>query len=290
MLKMNKEAVLSTREVSDEHYIHQQQHHHYGDGGAGSGGEGGGPSHPAHWSGQLRSSKGSGAQRTKRRTAKPMWAHTEHTAEVAEEDEVEELLEFADGLDFNSYIEDYEVRQALSLVKSRVKQLEARQKQLREEEVEIEEFFEELEPGEEEVPGVEYVTREGEDGVERRLRKVRREVRRPRYRAAAQGEDEEYLRTREEGWVDPISGSAAANRERVRHADRVLHSAHDLRGIHSKASLAAVMESANYTIPKPPPLPPMRRVNVEIVREDPPARKRELDPSQLPYLYRNPAI
>ena len=41
---------------------------------------------------------------------KPAWALTEEQKEGREEEELEDLLQFASGLDFDKYIEDYEVR------------------------------------------------------------------------------------------------------------------------------------------------------------------------------------
>ena len=54
---------------------------------------------------------------------KPLWALTQDEAENMEEREVDELLEFAYELDYEKYMEDLEVRQALAVLKSRVKDL-----------------------------------------------------------------------------------------------------------------------------------------------------------------------
>ena len=43
-------------------------------------------------------------------SAKPAWAMTEKMTEDAKEDEIDQLLEFAYELDYEKYMEDYEVR------------------------------------------------------------------------------------------------------------------------------------------------------------------------------------
>ena len=43
--------------------------------------------------------------------------------EEEKEKEIDNLIEFAYDLDYEKYLEDYEVRQALSLIKDRVKEI-----------------------------------------------------------------------------------------------------------------------------------------------------------------------
>jgi hypothetical protein len=49
-----------------------------------------------------------------------MWAMTEKEQEDQKEKEVDDLLEFAYELDYEKYMEDFEVRQALAIIKDRV--------------------------------------------------------------------------------------------------------------------------------------------------------------------------
>lgn len=51
---------------------------------------------------------------------KPAWATTEKQQEEIKEAEIDELLEFAYELDYEKYMEDFEVRQALAVIKERV--------------------------------------------------------------------------------------------------------------------------------------------------------------------------
>lgn len=48
---------------------------------------------------------------------------TEEQQEEAEEEEVEDLLKFAYELDYETFIDDFQVRQALEIVKERVKEM-----------------------------------------------------------------------------------------------------------------------------------------------------------------------
>lgn len=63
------------------------------------------------------------ASKKSKKSAKPAWAMTEKATEDAKEAEIDDLLEFAYELDYEKYMEDYEVRQALALIKERVTDL-----------------------------------------------------------------------------------------------------------------------------------------------------------------------
>ena len=59
----------------------------------------------------------------KKKSQKPAWAVTEKQKEDAKEAEIDELLEFAYELDYEKYMEEYEVRQALAIIKDRVNEI-----------------------------------------------------------------------------------------------------------------------------------------------------------------------
>ena len=54
---------------------------------------------------------------------KPAWAVTEKQLEDEKEAEIDELIDFAYDLDYEKYLEDYEVRQALAIIKDRVTEI-----------------------------------------------------------------------------------------------------------------------------------------------------------------------
>jgi hypothetical protein len=58
-------------------------------------------------------------------TGKPAWALTEEKADAVEDEEAEALVDFANNLDYDSYIDDLEVRQALSVIRERIDQEKA---------------------------------------------------------------------------------------------------------------------------------------------------------------------
>eukprot|EP00760_Papus_ankaliazontas_P037876 PhM_4_TR8771/c1_g1_i1/m.88960 len=56
-------------------------------------------------------------------SSKPTWAMTAEEAEDHEFEETQKLVEFAQGLDFDKFIDDYEVREALSIMRDRIQEL-----------------------------------------------------------------------------------------------------------------------------------------------------------------------
>ena len=54
---------------------------------------------------------------------KPAWAITPKMQEDQKENEVDDLIDFAYELDYEKYMEDYEVRQALAIIKDRVNEM-----------------------------------------------------------------------------------------------------------------------------------------------------------------------
>lgn len=68
-------------------------------------------------------SKQNSQLKAKKSKAKPAWAITPKMEEEAKEKEVDELIEFAFDLDYEKYMEDYEVRQAIEIIKDRVDEI-----------------------------------------------------------------------------------------------------------------------------------------------------------------------
>lgn len=54
---------------------------------------------------------------------RPKWALTDQQAEEVEDMEVDDLLNFANDLDYENYINDFEVRQAIEIMKSRIDEI-----------------------------------------------------------------------------------------------------------------------------------------------------------------------
>eukprot|EP01010_Urceolus_cornutus_P003122 NODE_422_length_1684_cov_265.817737_g329_i0.p1 GENE.NODE_422_length_1684_cov_265.817737_g329_i0~~NODE_422_length_1684_cov_265.817737_g329_i0.p1 ORF type:complete len:468 (+),score=120.75 NODE_422_length_1684_cov_265.817737_g329_i0:106-1509(+) len=62
------------------------------------------------------------------KSSKPKWAMTEDEALDAELDETNDLIEFAASLDYKNYMDDYEIREALSIMRERVDELREEEK------------------------------------------------------------------------------------------------------------------------------------------------------------------
>lgn len=58
-----------------------------------------------------------------KKSLKPAWAITPKQEEDQKEAEIDDLIEFAYDLDYEKYMEDYEVRQALAIIKDRVTEI-----------------------------------------------------------------------------------------------------------------------------------------------------------------------
>jgi hypothetical protein len=61
----------------------------------------------------------------KKNKEKPKWAMSEKAAEESESKEVDDLLDFAKNLDFEEFISDIEVKEAVNVIQSRVKELQS---------------------------------------------------------------------------------------------------------------------------------------------------------------------
>ena len=53
---------------------------------------------------------------------KPKWAMTQEEAENLNDEKIDELIKFAENLDYEKYIKDLEIKEALNLIKYKVNQ------------------------------------------------------------------------------------------------------------------------------------------------------------------------
>jgi hypothetical protein len=209
--------------------------------------------------------------------AKPMWAMTEEAASAAaedkEEDEAEKLLDFASSLDFDKYIDDMEVRAMMEQVKNTVDELESA----------IAAEDEEEEAAAEAAARAEEAGEEGEEGGAG--------VALTMANLARRGGDEDG---------ESVRGGDADD-DAVSVASTMLSQASSLRSIHSKKSMTALAERAKaklgggggggggrlQPVQEEPKQPPLR---VVVHNEDPMRLLKAKDPSNLPYMHRNPAV
>lgn len=228
--------------------------------------------------------------------SKPLWAMTEKEKDEFEEEEADSLINFAEGLNFDKFVGDLEFRTALEALKDRTGKLQKEQDAFKRSLVA--EFNSKLEDDDE------VATSAGsdklEDGIEGRsvLGDAVSEY------SAASSRRPRRERINADGRPD-WDGSTCGDRPEVDHAakevvEAILESAPQIRAIHSKESVQRILEKARQKrIEEEHPLD-----LIEVMRRDGPVQvpiivgssdqqsrlHKPVDPSQLPYLYRSPAV
>eukprot|EP00736_Rhodelphis_marinus_P003526 Rmarinus@m.11159 len=153
--------------------------------------------------------------------AMPAWALTEEKVaerdELREAQEVDDLLDFVSDLNYEAYVEDFEVRQALEVVRQRVEELQDGPMSARVHDVDADG----QDCGADDNRG--SATASGARGL----------------RVAVDGED---LGGRE-NWDSSTKVDRPATGMSVREAERILANHKKLRGIHSLQSLNTIMEN-----------------------------------------------
>eukprot|EP00357_Protocruzia_adherens_P012552 CAMPEP_0115011858 /NCGR_PEP_ID=MMETSP0216-20121206/24334_1 /TAXON_ID=223996 /ORGANISM="Protocruzia adherens, Strain Boccale" /LENGTH=441 /DNA_ID=CAMNT_0002380689 /DNA_START=32 /DNA_END=1357 /DNA_ORIENTATION=+ len=248
---------------------------------------------------------GSAKAKKSKKAKKPMWAYTEEKAAKVEnqeeEEDVDQLLDFAYDLDYEKFIHDFEVRQAMELIKERVDEMKKdedwKQKiaedwnRAAEEEVVADGGEAPKKKREVKSSGVEKADTESlfsaTESAASRISEAR--ARRKAREEAKKGDDA----ASEAGW-DKSSKVArdfkAGDEDRLAReiANEVLQSRQSLRGVHSNQSIRKLLEkeakkqiqdSMNGHVYEP-------KINVIKEKED----RGQPDASNLPYLHRNPAI
>nr|CCC90459.1 conserved hypothetical protein [Trypanosoma congolense IL3000] len=176
---------------------------------------------------------------------KPKWALTEDEALEDEIAEADDLLEFAKNLDYDKFISDYEVAGALAVMRDRVQEL-TRENNWSKESVEraAKEYADD--DVEDEYDGENEVEEERlcEDAEEKRRRKERRQqmlnalVSRKAAPAQAAEHDKEWSNS------TAIAGVLRQSimRDALLLAERILASSESMQKIHTKFSLARVLQ------------------------------------------------
>eukprot|EP00294_Goniomonas_avonlea_P017843 CAMPEP_0114558176 /NCGR_PEP_ID=MMETSP0114-20121206/10232_1 /TAXON_ID=31324 /ORGANISM="Goniomonas sp, Strain m" /LENGTH=453 /DNA_ID=CAMNT_0001743529 /DNA_START=56 /DNA_END=1417 /DNA_ORIENTATION=+ len=244
-----------------------------------------------------------------KRKEKPAWAMTEQQLERKEEEDVDDLINFASGLDFNKYINDWEVRSALAAVKDRINNLGTDQNagadvlSLPDDEDWKKAFADEWNREEAEAiiaaaksrgakakgdtrPGTAQSVRSDVSGtsVATSASRASNASRASRADAGLEAVDENIA-----GLVDPAYRAA----ERVLQSSRQLrkiHSSHSIRNILDKKKKGSHLETVGEDVGPVMPPPTMVTYGADDIGGPKGASKPGLDPSNLPYLHRNPAV
>ncbi len=228
--------------------------------------------------------------------AKPAWALTEKATEDAKEAEIDELLEFAYELDYEKYMEDYEVRQALAVIKERVADI-TKDDDWKQRMADEWNAAEETAPAEElkstvsskcasQLPltrfGAEPAAQSQASGASKASFSSRVKEAKAK---EAESKPEWNASTTSEARRGKLS---AEDRMAAQIAGEVLRDNAKLRAVHSKDSIRAILEKearkqmkmANGGEYKPP----------VIARTQEHVNVNKVDPSNLPYLHKNPAV
>jgi hypothetical protein len=214
---------------------------------------------------------------------KPAWAKTEEMLKKEQEEEIDDLIEFAYDLDYEKYVEDLEVRQALALIKERVEEIkqdnEWRQKLANE-------WNQEANPNE-------GGQRQRDDDAQSAV-SIRTSVTgRSRMSKKSEFRDEIQREERQkEEWDASTQGEkrkpTLEEKLASKLADQILEDNPKLKGIHSKVSMKKMLEKeaakqfngadgGAYDPPK-----------ISTVKDH--EMRTDIQASNLPYLHKNPAI
>lgn len=229
--------------------------------------------------------------------SKPLWAMTEQEKESFEEEEADDLVNFAENLDFDKYMGDLEFRQALDAMKDRHGKLSKEQEAFKDEL--LRDFNakvgDDLEERSTSAGGSAFDLEEGLEGASL-LGDLRSDGGRRRRSAG----EERYGADGQPEWDSSTQAGDDAPKVDQKTKDiaaMVLDNVPQMRGIHSKESMQKVVERTKQ-MEKPPAdiYEAMERdgaapAPVIVASSDTQNRLfKPVDPSLLPYLYRSPAI
>lgn len=191
---------------------------------------------------------------------------TEEEAEVVEDQEAEDLVDFAQSLDYDSYIDDLEVRQALNVIRERIDTQKA-----------LDAAAEAAADGAENWRDQFLSEWNGDDDAMSRASSKRAPI--PVAAEPDEGKQAEWDSSTNAGEERQGPGTNASARAM---ADALLRENPNLAAKHSTKSLATIVEKGQQDA-----LPPLRVVTIV---ENPKVPTKLIDPSNLPYLHRNPAV
>lgn len=231
----------------------------------------------------------------KTKKSKPLWAMTEMEKEQFEEDDAEDLIAFAEGLDYEKMMGDIDFRQKLGALKDRSNKLQHETDAFKDALVADFNALAEEEERSTSAGGSPRSLKEGIDG-QGLFGDLASE-----YSVCSSRRSKE----KEAKGLDWDTSTNAEDRaqvdEAIRNAvDVVLESNTAMRGIHSKGSVQKIIEKAKERIATEPPA----RDIYELMQREAAAPApvitasadtqnklhKKVDPSMLPYLYRSPAV
>lgn len=230
------------------------------------------------------------------KSTKPLWAMTEAEKEVHEEMEADDLINFAEGLDYDKFINDIDFRQALGVVKDRAGKLQKEQDAFKDA---LLRDFNSMADDEERSTSAGGSPRRLEDGLDGQSL-LGSECRGSDYGGASRrsaGRDR-YGEGDWDGSTNCGDDRPPIDREAKALAERIIESNSNIRAVHSKDSVAKIVAKQRQAVEELPAdlNDAMRREGpapVPVITTSADTQNllyKQVDPSTLPYLYRSPAI
>lgn len=242
------------------------------------------------------------APQRKSKPSKPLWAMTAKEKDSFEEEEGDDLIAFAEGLDFDKYVGDLEFRQGVEALRDRAGRLQKEQDTFKD--ALVADFNAAVDDDEGQSTSVGSPrSLKLDDGIDgQSLLDAKSE-----YSTTSSRRSKGESRRRGDGQQDWDSSTACGDeRAQVNQDTRdiaavVMESAPQIKQIHSKDSVQRIIEKARA---KEKTGPTTTEDLVAVMRADGPTPApvitssedtqqrlhKPVDPSQLPYLYRSPAI
>jgi len=240
----------------------------------------------------------------KKKVIKPLWAMTAKEKEDFEDEEADKLIDFAEGLDFDRFVGDLEFRQGLEALKDRAGKLNKESEAFKD--ALVQDFnakVDEDDEGRSTSAGGSPRSLRLADGLDGQSLFGDQRSEYSSYSRKSAGE-ERYGKG-EAGKTDWDTSTACGETRQKVDAEtkevvqEVLDSVPQIKAIHSKSSVQRIVEKTQQKMAAEAPLDlvsAMRRegpapVPVISSSEDMQQRlHKPVDPSQLPYLYRSPAV
>ena len=218
---------------------------------------------------------------------KPAWAKTENQLEDEKEKEIDDLLEFAYELDYEKFMDDFEVRQALAIIKDRVQEI----KKDEDWKTKMANEWNDAAAAEEQAAITGAARRAGDQDETRSQGQSS-------YKSAKTGVSKGSLRSQVEKaiqdqgkpeWdlsVKSVNKFTTEERVAQKLANEVLRDNVKLRGVHSNQSIQKLlMKEAKRQLMADDYKGPV----IQVIKEKE-LREPGQDYSNLPYLHKNPAV
>jgi len=243
----------------------------------------------------LQAAQGGAQVPAKTKKSKPLWAMTEMEKEAFEEDEAEDLIAFAEGLDYEKMLGDMDFKQKMGALRDRSNKLQSEQDAFKDALVADFNALADEEERSTSAGGSPRSLKEGIDG-HGLLGDLQSEY--------SQCSSRRYKEKEAKG-LDWDASTQCDDHMQVDHevrsqVDMVLEANTAMRGIHSKGSVQRIIEKAKERNAAPPPASNIYELMqreaaapVPVITNSSDTQNKlhkKVDPSMLPYLYRSPAV